>query len=135
MITMRRLLPLLVMTSTLISLGCARSAKRSADQDPEPAPGPTMLQVTNNNSSDVDVYIASGGERRRMGMVVGGDTQTFEIPPHLARRSGPISVVVRRIGGGGTYTASITLSPGQELDVNVAPVLNQSSIAVQRSVQ
>ncbi len=133
MVGMRSWVAPVALASALILAGCARSARQHRDPDPEPAAGPTILRVTNNNTSDVDVYVSSGGDRRRLGMVVTGNTETFEIPRYLVGRSSTLQVSVRRIGGGGTYTTSVPLSAGQELDVNVAPVLYQSSVLVQAS--
>src|SRR5438552_17698944 len=107
MVGMRSWVAPVAVASALILAGCARSARQHRDPDPEPAAGPTILQVTHNNTSDVDVYVSSGGDRRRLGMAVTGNTQTFQLPPYLVRRSSTLQGSIRLTGGLEPYTTAV----------------------------
>jgi len=93
---------------------------------------PVTLQVTNDNSQDVDVFATSGGkERHRLGMVTSGQTQSFTVPSTTMHATNTLQLIVHPIGGGGDYsTGPVSVSPGEQVQLHVAPVVNQTSYSV-----
>ena len=130
---MKRFAVVPLVTAAVLGLSsCAQSTRQEGASEVEPA-GPTVVRINNNNTLDVNVFLVPDGERIRLGMVTAGNTQNFEIPETTVRRVQDLRIVVDPVGTTETFSSSVLLSPGQELDVNVAPVLQQSTISVQRS--
>jgi hypothetical protein len=95
-----------------------------------PPPEPVEVTVNNSNYLDVDVFAVRGTSRARIGSVTGLSSATLLVPVHLAA-DGNVQLLVDPIGSNATYlTDRIAVSPGQQIELTVAPVLRMSSYSV-----
>ena len=92
---------------------------------------PVTMEVTNSHQQDVDVFVTDGDTRWRMGTVATGQTLTFTVPSTAVHTGNGLHVLVHPIGGGGDYSSDrIPASPGDEVQLRVAPVIAQTSFSV-----
>ncbi len=90
-----------------------------------------LVTVKNQNVNDVDVFAVVNGVRQRLGTVVSQSSSNFEIPWDRIGPAGGFSLIATPIGGAGAYrTGRLTLQPGSQVAVTVAPVLLNSSVVV-----
>jgi len=95
---------------------------------------PVTVQVTNSHVQDVNVFAVNGGERLRLGLVTTGQTQNFQVPTSFTHGGTDLQILVHPVGGGGDYlSGKLMVSPGEEVNLNVAPVINQSSYSVSQA--
>ena len=111
-----------VSVSTLLALLVFGSACASTGRDlfTPASRGDTevMLTTENQNFSDAVVYAIWGaGSRVRLGMVTGGNTETFELN---VRRS-ELRVEVDFIGGRSYTSEPIGVFPGDDLRFTIPP--------------
>ena len=87
-----------------------------ADEPPEP----TTIEFRNESLAQADVFVVlSGSERRKLGTVFAGRTETLTIPRELAMR-GSVSIVARLLARSRTpSTGSLALSPGTRLSIRL----------------
>lgn len=91
---------------------------------------PATVTVQNNNWLDLVVYVVSGSQRQRLGMVTALGTQTFRIP-RGALGDGQVRLYADPIGSSqGFLSESVTVQPGQRLALDVGQNLNISFLAV-----
>ena len=103
----------------LILAGSLATAERAA------------VSVSNQNPLDVDVFFAAGSARTRLGTVVTGQTQSFELPAP-AVSAGQVRIVVAPIGARDSYVSEpLTIADGDQVNVRVGPKLAQSSTTVE----
>ena len=113
--------------------GCSHGTRQARTTDLSNRE-PITVQVTNSHVQDVDVFARDGSERLRLGLVTTGQTQTFTIPPTFTRGGADLQIEVHPVGGGGDYLSGrLMVSPGQAINLNVAPVINQSSYSVSQA--
>jgi hypothetical protein len=118
---------------TAVALGGCGSAAQNADTSEVSARSPIMVRVTNLHHQDVVVYATDGGQRVRLGMVITGKTELFTAPSTFIYGTG-LQVQVHPIGGGGDYLSDrVMASPGEEVVLNVAPVIDQTYYSVYSS--
>lgn len=106
-----------------------------AAQNQHPANGPqrphTTVEVTNNNWSDVVVYLVRSTNRIRLGMVTSMNTLSFRVPPMWVHAGSSLRLEARPIGAQNPYvTPSLQVSPGQRIELMVQNHMNISSVAV-----
>lgn len=90
-----------------------------------------VVSVQNQNLNDVDAFANINGVPQRLGTVTSQSTNSFEVKYDQIGPAGHFSVVVSPIGGAGTYrSAALTLHPGAQVSVTVAPVLRNSTTQV-----
>ena len=84
------------------------------------ADGPTTIEFKNESLAQADVFVVlSSSERRKLGTVFAGRTETLTIPSELARR-GSVSIVARLLARSrAPSTGSLALSPGAHLSVRL----------------
>lgn len=112
----------------LLAAACSRGAKVETDDAPRPEPIP--IRVRNENFLDMNVSIVTGGATRRLGQVAGNSTANFRINWNVANGQA-ISVVAVPIGQNARYTSpSMSVQPGQMIEVRLAAVLRQSTTVV-----
>lgn len=105
----------------------ARHAPRGAAIDAEKA----TLSVTNNNWSNVTVFLVRGGQRVRMGMVTTMRTARFVIPKVFLRAAGDVRILVDPIGSSDSFQSSgFHVRPGQEVEFVVQNHLATSSVSI-----
>jgi hypothetical protein len=90
-----------------------------------------LVTVKNQNVNDVDVFLLVNGIRQRLGTVVSQGSGNFEIPWDRIGPSSGLSLIVAPIGAPGAYrTGQLTVQPGAQIALAVAPVLRNSSIVI-----
>jgi len=112
-------------------LGCSHSSP------PPPAPeagtpaANVVVTVKNMNTSDVTVFANINGQQQRLGTVTSQQTANFELDWGRIGPSGRVSMVVNEIGGSGTYrSGAVSMRPGGQVTVQVAPQLRNSTTQV-----
>jgi hypothetical protein len=101
----------------LLSTACSHAANSGA---PEPQPQ-TTVKVQNHNFLDMNVFVLQGGQRIRLGTVTGLSTQVLTIPAYIAR-SGTLQFEVHPIGGrSNPRTETISVRPGDEVQLTIPP--------------
>jgi hypothetical protein len=89
-----------------------------------------IVTVNNSNYMDLDVFAVRGRARARVGSVTGLSTATFRVPAEYAP-DGNLQLLIDPIGSNTTYTTeTISVNPGQHVELTVAPVLRMSSFSV-----
>jgi hypothetical protein len=127
---MRAVRSSILLAALLLAGACGRNSQMS-DWQPAPSDQTVTIAVTNSNPSDVNVYAVQGGQRFRLGTVTTSQTQTFTAPVTVAV-DGSLRLQVEPIGGpNGWITPSILVSPGQQVKLDVMPILRTSAYSVQ----
>jgi hypothetical protein len=91
---------------------------------------PTLVTVRNDNWLDAVVYAMRGASRVRLGTVAGLSTATLKAPSNYAP-DGTFQLLVDPIGSNTVYmTDGFVVSPGQRVELSIAPSLRMSSVAV-----
>jgi hypothetical protein len=85
----------------------------------------TVLQVANNNWSDMNVYLVRGALKQRLGTVSSLTTAKFKLPEHVFASPEPLRLLADPIGGAQAYLSQpLLVNPGQivewRLENNVA---------------
>lgn len=124
-------------TSLVLALGTAAacaSAGGAAERTSlgkEVSQAPPTVRVSNNNFSDVTVYVVQSGMRSRLGMVTGLTTRQFRLPRGMTTDAGDIRIYADPVGGSQGYLSPpVRVRPGQALDLTLGAILNLSSLAV-----
>ena len=118
---MRR--PFYALLSLALCLPASGCAANTAEPPPTAADAPkTVLQVTNDNFYDMDVYVITSGQRYRVGTASGnGVTNTFEFPSQWVT-NGTIRILAKPIGKGGReFSEPLIVHPGDVLAVRIQP--------------
>ena len=102
---------------------------------PEPELGTpaanVVVSVQNQNLSDVDVFASVNGVRQRLGTVTSQGSSSFEVNWGQIGPAGRFSLIVSPIGGRGAYrSGALTVRPGSQVSLTVAPVLRNSTTEV-----
>ena len=112
-----------VVTLALLAIlaACARNrpGKDMGNLGDEP-PEPTTIEFRNESLAQADVFVVlPGSERRKLGTVFAGRTETLTIPRELAIR-GNVAIVARLLARSRTpSTGSLAISPGTRLSVRL----------------
>jgi hypothetical protein len=93
-------------------------------------PAPITVAVENRNWSQVAIYVVAGGQRHRLGEVVGTSAGGFVLPGVFTRRT-DVRLIAAPLASRQQYTTSVILvSPGSTIQLNVENVLSLSSWSV-----
>lgn len=77
----------------------------------------TVISITNNNWSDMTIYLVRDGLRRRLGTVPSQTTDTFSVPTYFIMASGQVQLMADPIGSRNTFTSMpIVITPGQRAE-------------------
>lgn len=88
----------------------------------------TVVRVTNNNWSDMTVYLLRDGLRRRLGTVTSQTTDTFVVPTYLMTTSGRVHLLADPIGSRNAFASPpIIINPGQRAEWQLENSLALSS--------
>ena len=79
--------------------------------------GPVSLQIQNDNFNDARIYVLWGGERRRIGTVIGKTSETFE----FAWRPQDFRIHVDFLAAGGFTTEMFVVWPGEVVYLQIPP--------------
>lgn len=117
----------------LLTLGdaCARQPKPSGAEPaaaPAAASNEVAIQVRNECSCSVTVYLLQGGQRSRIGTVRGLSTETFSLP---RQSTGDVQLLADAIGSlEAARTERLVVRAGQYIVWTLAADLSRSSVAV-----
>lgn len=90
-----------------------------------------VLQVSNNNWSDVVVYMVHDGRRIRFSVVTAARSAEFAIPARLINSNGTVQFVVHRIGGTDEYVSpAVSVRLGHTVTLSLESNLVRSSLGV-----
>lgn len=97
--------------------GCS---KKAPDQ-PVPVNTPTVLQVENDNFSDMRIYVIRGSQRTRLGIATGKSKTSFTIPASVAFGITTLRFEAVPIGGRvATFSEEITVNQGDTLTIQIS---------------
>ena len=117
-----------VVSAVLVLASCAPAATQRM-MSARPASG-VVLTVTNDNWLDATVYAVRGTMRVRIGQATGNATTRLRIPRHVIVAD-EVQLMVDLIGSLERYTTDpISVARDQQVQLNVAPVVNMSSYAL-----
>ena len=117
---------LLVGASGLSACGLFRKREKTQSDDP------VMLQVVNNNWSDIVIYALVDGSRTRLGDVGSTRTRMLRLPNSVLASSGMLQLVLDPLGSRNTYrTGVIMVSGGQRVRLQIENELRLTSWTVQ----
>lgn len=110
--TLRRLAPAL-----LVAMTACGPLRRG------PSSEPAIIYFSNESLDQADVYaITPGGDRRRIGTVMAGRTETLTIPADMIASGGSINIVARVLARSGlVQTGQVTVFPGEAYEVRLPP--------------
>jgi len=120
------------LTAVLLATGLA-----ACSHNPPPLPelgtpqANILVTVQNQNLNDVDVFAVVNGVRQRLGTVVSQSSGSFEIPWDRIGPANGVSLLVAPIGAPGAFNSGrLTIQPGSQIALSVAPVLRNSTAVV-----
>ena len=115
---MRRRLRLVGIGIVLAAAACSSGQARRA-----PADVPAVLEVQNNASLDMTIYVyVRGGSRNRLGTAVAHRTSWFTIPQRLLFGLTPLQFQADPIGTGARpVLREITVEAGDTVVMNIPP--------------
>ena len=117
-----------LLAAVLIGVGCRQ--KPSQDVGPVPAQD-LMLEVSNNNWSDVVIYMVRNGTRKRFTTVTAARSTTLAIPSQFISANGSVQIVAHRIGGTDEYVSPvISVLLGRTVALSLESNLLRSTVGV-----
>lgn len=91
----------------------------------------TEVRVTNNNWSDMTIYLVRDGSQQRLGSVPSQSSHSFVVPTHLLVSAGRVQLMADPIGSSRTFLSPVLLiSPGQKAEWQLENMLSLSSMWV-----
>lgn len=113
--------PILAAASVLAISSCGFAGRAQDDEFAEPEAREVTLRVRNHNFYDATLYaLSAGGQRLRLGITRGNGEETFSFRwPHMELR-----VVIDLLAVGASFTESIAVSEGDELELIIRPDLH-----------
>lgn len=129
---MRMLNPAAVLLlAALVSGACASAGPRAHSSMRIVDESTATVRVTNNNWSNVTVYLVYSGMRTRLGDVTSMRTERFRIPREFTVAAGSVQLLVSPLASNESYmTPSFSVQPGQQVEFNVENLLSISSFAI-----
>jgi hypothetical protein len=101
--------------AALLAVGCAHG--NSATADAANADAGAVVHVSNNNWSDMNVYVVRGTMRQRLGTVSSLATGKFRLPRHIFTSPEPMRLLADPIGGAQQYLSPpLLVNPGQVVE-------------------
>ena len=95
-------------------------SKKAPDQ-PVPVNTPTVLEVENDNFSDMRIYVIRGSQRTRLGIATGKSKTSFTIPESVAFGTTSLRFEAVPIGGRvATFSEEITINQGDTLAIQIS---------------
>lgn len=103
----------------LTLVACASHAGAGADQtSPDPQ---ARLEVINNSSFDMDIFIVRGGQRLRIGFAPSNDTTRFTLATAQVAGAGPLHFEAKPTLGDGPSVSSepVTVVPRDVITMTI----------------
>lgn len=108
--------------------GCASGGQTVAGEgdpfDQGARPSSVRIIVQNRNFSDVRLYAHRRGSRRMLGSVTGKQDREFTLDWNM---TDPLAIEIDMIAGPRCITREMRVDPGDILELQIAPVFNNSS--------
>lgn len=124
---MRRLFGLLALSLLVSSASAACAPKPGTAPRAQPVP----VRVTNQNRSDVVIYLVRAGSATRLGSVTTGETAVFTIRNVPLQRLQGVQFDIRRIGADGTVrTRPISIGTEQMVVLRIEDLLSTSQVSI-----
>lgn len=115
----------------LVLLVATSCGGKNATDPTEPAR--VTLSVTNDNWSDINVFVVRNGARFRLGTVTTAMERQFVLPRQVTIGSVNVRLVADPIGSRRTYTSPpLMVTPGEHVVWRVANQLSLSTLTIQR---
>lgn len=128
MLRLHNLLPVVLVA---LSVGACAPRAGVKSGPAAPASAAASVRVTNNNWSDMTVYMERTGLRVRLGTVTSMGSQTFRVPGSVLGGEGDVRLVADPIGSRESYvTQPVQVWPGQMVAFKIENHIAVSSIAV-----
>lgn len=90
---------------------------------------PALLEVRNQNWSDMVVYLSRGSARQRLGSVTSQNEATFQLNPSIIATAASLQFVAAPIGSDRVYTSlPIIVGPGDRIVWRLRERLEQSEL-------
>ena len=117
-----------LLAAVLLGAGCRQ--KPNEELPPLPVQD-LVLEVSNNNWSDVVIYMVQNGSRKRFTMVTAARSATVAIPSQFISSNGSVQIVAHRVGGTDEYISPIvSVLLGRIVALTLESNLNRSTIGV-----
>ena len=118
-----------LLAAVLLGAGC--KPKPRADLAPVVPAQDLMLEVSNNNWSDVVIYMVQNGSRKRFTIVTAARSTTVAIPSQFISSNGSVQIVAHRVGGTDEYISPVvSVLLGRIVALTLESNLNRSTIGV-----
>jgi hypothetical protein len=93
-----------LLAALLLGVGC----KPKPREELVPVPVQDLvLEVSNNNWSDVVIYMIQNGSRKRFTMVTAARSAIVAIPSKFINSNGSVQIVAHRVGGTDEYVSPV----------------------------
>ena len=100
----------------LVILAAACGSGRTAPTSPAPESGKTMVEIDNQNISDMSVYLLDRGTRVYLGQAGGLAKTALTIPSGVVRGTWEVRLLAEPIGGLSSFrTPRLMVPPGQNV--------------------
>jgi hypothetical protein len=116
-----------VMAALLVSGSACSRNRAMAAPGPE---APTIIEVENQAFADIVVYVANGGSRHRLGLVLSQSKMDFPLPRQMSYANGAVQFVARPIAGRAYALPAVLVSAGQRIAVTLLSQPSMSTVAV-----
>jgi hypothetical protein len=132
-VPMTRLTTRLAAAALALSFTACASGPAAGPQTAPAAPlgSQAQVQVTNNNWSDMRVYVERSGMRQRLGTVTSMGTRTFDIPRTMLSGASSVRLIADPIGANqGFVSHPLQVSPGQQVNFTIENQMSISNISI-----
>ncbi len=126
--------PVAALALLLATTACGGAPAPGANA-PDPALAETLLiQVTNENLENFDIYLVTSGSPTRLGLVSSGRTERFAVPRSQFKGFGQVVLQAQPLVGSGRdfSTQPVVVNPGEWLDLRLSLQLERSRMVVRR---
>ncbi len=115
-----------IVLAILVLAGCAASARSGSEpfSGAGDRPNSVQLVIQNRNFADARLYAIQRGRRTNLGTVGGAQDATFTLPWGF---SDPLRIEINLLAGPTCTTPELIVDPGDILELQIAPVFDQSS--------
>lgn len=91
--------------------------------------GDVFVEVMNANQLDADVYLLSGGQQFRLGLVTTNGRERFRVAPRLVAPPGNLRVAADLLASRGSFVSEeLRLEPGDVVRLMVQPNIRTSYV-------
>ena len=104
---------------------CWLRPARHVDSDDRPGPETVSVRVDNQNFYDATIYVVAGGEKRKLGVVTGQQSEVFTFRWKQAQ----VHFLIQLLAAGTYATETIGADPGDQLELVIAPDLHRSRVS------